>query len=229
MKAFTYIRVSTTSQDLSPEVQREQLRAYCAMKGYEIVPTVDEIGVSGSIEFAKRPVGREMLARAGEVQAFVFAKLDRAFRDVVDCILTVRELAARGKVIHFLDLGVDTSTPAGSLCLQMMAAFAEFERRRISERIKESLATAKRQGKSIGPAPFGFKNRAHIVDGRKVDGGLHDVLEVEAPTIALIQRFRSEGWSYGEIAALLRNQNVPTKRGGQWHAQTVKNIVRRIA
>lgn len=227
MKAFTYVRVSTTSQDLSPDVQRSQLAAYCAMKGYEIVPMPDEIGVSGSVPFAERPVGKAMIERLQEVDALVFSKLDRAFRDVVDCLLTTDQFRAAGKAVHFLDMGVDTSTPAGALCLTMMAAFAAFERRRIGERIKEALATAKTQGKRIGPAPFGSRNLARMVDGKKVDGGRHEPLDTEQGVVASILRARFDGQSFREIALCLNTKNIPARKGGKWHPETVAGVVRR--
>lgn len=226
-RAFCYIRVSTDQQELSPEVQRAQLAAYCAAKGYEVVPMDDEIGVSGSVPFGERPVGGAMLSRLGEVDAFVFSKLDRAFRDVVDCLLTVERLRERGIAVHFLDLGVDTTTPAGELCLTMMAGFARFERRRIAERIKESLAAAKRQGKKIGPAPFGSRNLARMVDGKKVDGGRHERLDAEAAIVERMLELDGKGLSLRAIAGILNFNGVRTRKGKLWHPQSVSNVIGR--
>lgn len=226
MKAFAYLRVSTDRQEV--EAQRSQVRAFAAYKGYELLEIPDEIDVSGSVPFAKRPVGAVILSRLAECDVIIFPKVDRGFRDTVDAMLTVADLRAAGKDIHFLDMALDTTTPAGELCFTMMAAFAAFERRRIGERIREKMAEkAKDPSWKVGPAGFGFKNIARIVDGRKVDGGKHEVVEAEAPALALIASMR--GQPLRAIAAALKAAKVPTARGGQWHPYTVAKVLRRTA
>lgn len=227
MKAFAYLRVSDVRQELSPEAQRLQLEAYCVVKGYELVHVFDESAVSGGTELRERPEGAWMLAMLDQVDAVIFAKLDRAFRDTVDCLLTAADIGAAGKSLHFLDIGIDTSTAAGEMCMTFLAGAARFERRRISDRISEALSIVTKQGRRIGPAPFGFRNRAHTVDGRKMDAGLHAAEEAEAPALALIHSMK--GRPLREIAAALSDAGVPTRRGGPWHPFTVSKVLRRMA
>lgn len=226
MKAAIYIRVSTLKQELSPAAQEEQARLYCQMKGYKVAAVFQEIGVSGGKEFASRAKGSELLARLAEFDIVVLTKLDRAFRSTVDCILTVEKLRAAGKVIVFLDLSIDSSTPAGMLCLTMLAAFASFERQRIGERITEALGEVKAQGRKIGPAGFGFRNLARMVDGRKVDAGRHEPIDIEARGLQIISSMRGE--PLRTIAAALTAANVPTRRGGKWGTGNVGKIVARL-
>jgi hypothetical protein len=49
-----------------------------------------------------------------------------------------------------LDLGVDTSTPAGEMMANVLASFAQYERRLIGQRTREALAVKKTQGVKIG-------------------------------------------------------------------------------
>lgn len=230
MKAFAYLRVSTDRQEVV--AQRAQAAAYAAYHRYELLDLADEIDVSGSVPFAERPVGAELLRRLAECDAVIVTKVDRAFRDTVDAILTVALLQKAGKSVHFLDMGLDTTTPAGELCLTVMAAFAAFERRRIGERIKEKLAAVQTQGRKIGPAPFGYRNLARMVDGRKVDGGRHEAVEDEQRMIARIRMLRSgsggKAMSYRAIAEMFERYGVPTRRGGKWAPETVRKIVRRM-
>lgn len=226
MNAAIYVRVSTTAQELSPAAQEEQGRLYCQMKGYNVAAVFHEIGVSGGKEFVARTRGAELLSRIAEFHVVVFAKLDRAFRSTVDCILTVEKLRAAGKVIVFLDLSIDSSTPAGMLCLTMLAAFASFERQRIGERISEALTEVRSQGRKIGPAGFGFRNLARIVDGRKVDAGRHEPLDIEARGLQIVGGML--GKPLREIAAALTAANVPTRRGGKWGSSNVAKIVGRM-
>lgn len=227
MKAAIYVRVSTVAQELSPLAQEEQARLYCRMKSYDVAAVFHEIGVSGGKEFAKREKGSELLSRLADFDVIVLAKLDRAFRSTVDCIVTVEALRAAGKVVVFLDLSIDSSTPAGMLCLTMLAAFASFERQRIGERITEALTEVRSQGRKIGPAPFGYRNASAIVDGRKVNAGRHEPIETERAALDLIDAMR--GRPLREIASALNDGKVPTRRGGPWHPQTVKQILGRMA
>lgn len=227
MKAAIYVRVSTTSQDLSPIAQEEQARFYCQMRGHEVVAVFVEIGVSGSTEFAARPQGAQLIVRLADFDVVIFTKLDRAFRSTVDCITTVELFRTAGKAVVFLDLNIDTSDPAGGLCLQMMAAFAEFERRRIGDRIKESLRVVKAQGRSVGQAPYGYRNRARLQNGRKVDGGLHEPVPEEQAVIARIMRRRGEKARLADIAVELQRDRVPTRRGGTWSPEHVRKIIAR--
>src|SRR5437870_13276846 len=52
-----------------------------------------------------------------------------------------------------LDLGVDTSTPSGEMMANVLATFAQFERRLISQRTKEALAQKRAQGVRLGRPP----------------------------------------------------------------------------
>ena len=48
------------------------------------------------------------------------------------------------------DSGIDTTSPTGRLLLQVMGAFAEFERGLIQERVKAGVARAKARGVKFG-------------------------------------------------------------------------------
>jgi DNA invertase Pin-like site-specific DNA recombinase len=211
MRAFIYIRVSTVDQEYSPEAQEQQARFYCASRGYEVAHVFNEPAISGSKPLAKRAQGAELIARIGEVDAIVFAKLDRAFRDTVDCILTVEQLGAAGKTVHFLDLGIDTSTPAGELCMSMMAAFAKFERRRISERTKEALAVARERGVQLGRP--------------------EKVLSLdEARAARYAKVLRDGGETYQTIAQMLEAQGHLTPSGSpHWSHSQVSRLIERCA
>ena len=48
---------------------------------------------------------------------------------------------------------IDTTTPAGCMMMQMVGAFAEFERAMLRERTKSGLDTARREGRVGGRRP----------------------------------------------------------------------------
>ena len=49
-----------------------------------------------------------------------------------------------------LDLGVDTTTPAGEAMAHTLAVFAQFERRLIGKRTKNAFAVKRSQGVTLG-------------------------------------------------------------------------------
>lgn len=90
IKALAYCRVSTTDQannGVSLAAQAERVQAYCSLKGIDLVDVIIDEGVSAAKPLADRPAGSRVLAaiKAREVQAVVSVKLDRLFRNAVDC------------------------------------------------------------------------------------------------------------------------------------------------
>ena len=79
------------------------------------------------------------------------AKLDRLARDVELIARLVKEAERNGfSGLLFADFpDVDATTPEGELFINQMAAFAQFEARRISQRTKAGLAVAKSRGRSL--------------------------------------------------------------------------------
>ena len=59
----------------------------------------------------------------------------------------------QGWALVALDCAVDTTTPAGEAMANVLATFAQFERRLISQRTKDALAAKKAQGVRLGSPP----------------------------------------------------------------------------
>lgn len=165
MKALGYTRVSTEEQaneGLSLDAQAERIRAYCKAQGLKLVELLSDEGVSAAKPLATRPAGSRLLTAldAGDAQAVVAVKLDRLFRDAVDCLSTVRDWNERGIALHLLDLGgsaFNSASALGRFFLTVMAGAAEMERNLISERTKIALAYKRSKGEWLGAAPFGYR------------------------------------------------------------------------
>jgi len=63
------------------------------------------------------------------------------------------QLRERGIDFHIVNLGADTSTADGMLVFTVIAAMAEHERKRLSERAKQGLEAARKRGVKFGPKP----------------------------------------------------------------------------
>jgi len=170
MAIYGYVRVSTLQQANegdSLETQLKQIGSYASLKDYEIPPEnfITERGVSGNLEFEKRPEGGRLfsLLTAGDV--LIFSKLDRAFRNTRNALNTLHELKQRGISVHFIDLGGDvTNDGIGSVIFTILSAFATFERERIATRIREVKQVQKAEGKFLG----GFTRFGYIVEDERL-------------------------------------------------------------
>src|SRR5262245_33489935 len=106
-----------------------------------------------------------------------------------------------------LDVAVDTSTPAGEAMANMLATFAQFERRLIAQRTREALAVKKASGVRLGRPPV-----------------------LPQAVVRRIQRQRARGDSLRKIAADLNASNVATAQGGvRWYAATVRQVLLRAS
>jgi hypothetical protein len=139
--------------------------------------------------------------RRKEVGGLVCAKIDRLGRSTHDVSGLVERAARDGWRLVALDVGLDTTTPAGEMVATALMMAARFEYRRISERQLEKHRELRRLGRRRGrPA------------------AANDV----ADTIA---ERRRDGWSYRRIAALLNSEGVPTAQGAAcWWPASVRSV-----
>ena len=84
----------------------------------------------------------------------VVTKLDRLARSLPDLHKILDRIQDKGAHLEILNLKLDTSTPHGKMRLNIMGAFAEFEREIMLERQKEGIDKAKEEGKYRGRKPI---------------------------------------------------------------------------
>ena len=101
----------------------------------------------------------------------VVTKLDRLGRDAVDVSTTVARLEKMGVRVHCLALGgVDLTSSAGKMTMNVINAVAQFERDLLIERTQSGLARAKAQGKPLGRPPALSSDQQRIVR-EKIENG----------------------------------------------------------
>ena len=224
-KAIAYARASMAEQEISVDVQRERLKAYAQLKGMELVEFVADPGVSSKIRLGSRLGGGRLLRALtdGRAKAVMILRLDRAFRNTVECLGTVDEWDRKGISLHVLDMGgnaVDVSTATGRFALTVLATVAEMERSQLRERTRAALHHLRANGKRIsGRIPFGYDLAA---DGVRL---LRNRREQQA--VRLMLKLRRQGASLREVARQLTERGFATKSGAAWSAKVVAGIVRR--
>lgn len=147
-RTFAYCRVSTNEQTTANQIHAIHQR------GYQVTAsrTITDEGVSGTVPAMQRKQFANLVNnKLEEGDTLIVLKLDRLGRDNIDVQQTVNLLTEKGVKVVCLDLPhPDLSSAEGRLMLQMFAVFAEFERNRIIERTKESIARRKSQGLPVG-------------------------------------------------------------------------------
>jgi DNA invertase Pin-like site-specific DNA recombinase len=118
-------------------------------------------------------------------------RLSRSLRDV----LTIMERLADAKAgFRSLTEAVDTTTPAGRMMMQMVGAFAEFERAMLRERTKAGLDAARREGRIGGRRAKLISTQQKevirlVTKGRKTPADAARLFSVHPATISrLLQR-----------------------------------------
>jgi putative DNA-invertase from lambdoid prophage Rac len=145
-RVFAYCRVSTIDQTTANQVQEIERAGFNVTKQRTITETV-----SGSMPAMERKGFSKLLERLEADDVLVVTKLDRLGRNAMDVRATVERLDVAGVRVHCLALGgVDLTSPAGKMTMQVIAAVAEFERDLLIERTQAGLKRAKAEGKTFG-------------------------------------------------------------------------------
>ncbi|ATZ13374.1 recombinase family protein [Erwinia amylovora] len=148
-RVFAYCRVSTLEQNTDNQ-RREIEAAGFSVKAQRLI----EEHISGSVAASERPGFIKLLDRMEEGDVLIVTKLDRLGRNAIDIRKTVELLADSDIRVHCLALGgVDLTSPAGKMTMQVISAVAEFERDLLLERTHSGIARAKASGKRFGRPP----------------------------------------------------------------------------
>lgn len=219
-QAIGYIRVSTQGQaeeGVSLEAQKAKITAWCELNGYELQSVFTDAGLSGKT--MNREGLQAALKAAGSGMALVAYSISRLARSTRDMLDIAERLETKGADLVSLTEKIDTTTAAGRMVFRMLAVLAEFEREQIGERTKSALAHLRAKGEVYAPIPFGYQ----AIEGRLVE------VKAEARVVAEIIRMRGRGAALREIAHQLNTAGIDGKRGGKWHASTVRYVLKRQA
>ena len=205
-RVIAYTRVSTAEQGksgLGLRSQRTALRAEAERRGWADVKYLSDDGHSAkSLDRPGIQRALEMLS-AGEADVLITAKLDRLSRSLLDFASIMKRSQREGWSLVALDLGVDTTTAGGEMMANVMASFAQFERRLIGERTSAALQAAKERGQRLGRPR-----------------------QLSESVVKRIARERAQGRTLGAIADALNADKVSTAQGGaRWYRGTVRAVL----
>jgi putative DNA-invertase from lambdoid prophage Rac len=148
-RTFIYCRIFTATE-LTDLLQNQVLEVKAAGFDVQASQVVEEI-ISGSVAAKKRPGFQKLLHRMESSDALIVTKLDGLGRNAMDVRKTIEDLAEYGIRVHCLALGgVDLTSAAGKMTMQVLEAVAEFERDLLIERTQAGLARVKKEGMKLG-------------------------------------------------------------------------------
>ncbi len=213
-RAIGIVRVSQLSgrdgeRFVSPDEQRERIRAVCERDGLELITIHDELDVSGGRPLAGRPGLLAAVAsiEGGQADVVAAAYFDRLFRSLATQAEVVERVENAGGQVLAVDVGQVTTASAGQwLSGTMMGAVSEYFRRSAKERSAEGQARAVARGAT----PWARVN----VGYRRCDDG---TLEPDPETVPLARRafeMRADGKSITQIRHMLREHGVVRSHRG---------------
>lgn len=137
-RVIGYARVSSVEQETSLQLD--------ALHRAGVQEVVQEKCSAGKV----RHKLEGLLARLGPGDLILVYKVDRFARSLSDLLRILDRIEAAGAGFRSLTEPIDTSTPAGRMMMQMLGAFAEFERSMIRERSVAGQIAAVERGAKLG-------------------------------------------------------------------------------
>jgi DNA invertase Pin-like site-specific DNA recombinase len=185
------------------EAQRQAIAAACRRHGWQPLERLEQAG-AGANERTRPGLAeaRRTLAHPN-ANALVAAKQATLPKLLLDLAALLAAAQTQGWTLVALDSA--PATPAAGPNPNLVAAFAPFERRLISERTRQALARKRAQGVRLGRPPT-----------------------IAPHLIERIRRERAAGKTLAAIADALNNDHVPTAQGGQrWYPATIRHTLNR--
>jgi site-specific DNA recombinase len=223
MRALGGGRLSKDSDEsTSKERQFEAIELTAKLRGDRLVRIAFDNDVSGAISPFEREYLGPWLTEPGKIEQWdvlIVPKLDRLTRSLFDFADFVKWAEVNKKLLISVSEGIDLSTPAGRMVANIIVAFAQFERERMSERRTEAAEKLRVLGRwNGGRVPYGYLFK-------EGNGGLQQ----NPDTAPIVRRIVSEiiaGAPMSVVCEKLTAESVPTPRGAPiWKVKALTKIV----
>lgn len=161
MKVIGYVRVSSESQreNTSLESQKTQIEGYCQAMNYQLDSVVSEVGSGGSI--GRRKEFKKLIQRVLEdddIEGIITHKLDRFARNLKDLTNLVDKLNEQGKFLVCFGDNINTKDSNSLLLMGVLGSVAEWERKKINERVKLGIKSRVEQSGTLSKRRDSDKN-----------------------------------------------------------------------
>jgi len=237
-RAVIYVRVSSEDQaeNYSIDSQIEACKRYAEQQGFTVALVLQDVMSGAKLDRPALSKLRE-LVRTGATDAVIVYSSDRLTRSVAHAMMLRDEMRNARVALHTVARGMSQDSPEGGLMETIEAAFAEYERLKIAERMQRGQRQRLVSGLSHGnKLPFGYR----YADEKRSQIVIHDV---EAAIVRMIFNwYLTEETSVMQIANRLTELRLSSpsdttsffailkKRGrGEWSPSSVSTIIRQSA
>ncbi len=216
-KVATFSRTSTELQHTSIENQSNIFDEWIRKNEYILYKNYVDEGISGTKAY-KRVQWLQMLedSKNKKFDILLCKSFSRFGRNQIETLSAIKKLRENGIRVVFIEESLDSEQDSNKFGL--FGWLAEQESQNTSKRIKTVFNNFKQVGKIYNCiAPYGYDydlNKKNFV-----------VNELEAPIVKRIFGLYIKGNGTSRISTILRDEGVPSKNGGVWRANTIKNII----
>ena len=217
MKYVIYYRVSTDKQGrsgLGLEAQQKQVNDYLQSKPDAVV-IAEYVEIDSGKKVNRIELNKAVVDAKKNKAVLLVAKLDRVARNVklfLDLLDQVR--------IEFTDLpALSNGTSDSRLVLTQLAAFAEWEAAKISERTKAALAAKKARGE-----PMGIMGKENI---KATNGKRKEQADDFAKQLAGMLIPLAATMSQRRLVDYLNQHGVKSPTGKEWRLNSLQNVLNR--
>ena len=153
-----YARISTAEQRFDRQI--DLLREHGAERIYR------DIESGGKRSREELDLLLNQLRNNDLVVVVTLDRLSRSLRDLLEIVDTINKCGAN---LLSIKESLDTSSPSGRLMFNIFGVIAEFERERISERVREGISTAKAKGRVGGrPSALTPEQNQAVIEARTI-------------------------------------------------------------
>ena len=158
-------------------------------------------------------------AKEGKIDRIIVKSVSRFARNTVDCLATVEELTALGVDVFFelQNLSSLQDSKTTRMQLTMYASMAQEESETLSESVAYGIREGIKNGRYRAPKAYGYRldeNKRLVIDPE------------QAEVIMFIYNTFLQGYTVGQICAMLNAREIPAPRGGVWYDSTVDGILK---
>jgi DNA invertase Pin-like site-specific DNA recombinase len=196
-----YVTVASEARRNEGDGSVHEIEAACERSEWELAEVVTDREAGRGLERPGLGYALQQIAQ-GKARGLVVTDLQRVTRSTADLAALVEWFRDADAALVALDLGVDTSTPAGREVAATLVTLGEWEHERIARRTRSGLAPV-RPGGNRPPGRPSLSDRPDLVER--------------------ITAMRAANMTLQAIADQLNAEGVPTLRGGaMWRPSTVQ-------
>lgn len=218
-KVATFSRVSTEREEQKSSIKNQEkiYETWIERNKWVLYKSYVDDGISGTKAY-KRVQWLKMLedGKKKKFDILLCKSYSRFGRNMIETLGAIKELRENGIRIIFIEDSLDSEADATKFGL--FSWISEQESQNTSKRIKTVFEHFKDVGKVYNCiAPYGYeydKDKKNFV-----------VNEVEASVVKKVFKLYLQGNGTGKIAKILQDEGVPSKKGGVWRNNTVKNLI----